>query len=202
MASTCVCGSVAGAASDSRQAKTQRSGAKPCPMDVFGCPSATGANAILSRPFRADRILLALARLEPPLSWLDWYHVEGDRAWIAQYRDKWRTDYYPMRVERVAELRQLGFIEPVVLDWNRDRYVLTPAGLWQVIQHGRPERRQVRLERLARGPERRIQPIRAYVPPSEWRKKGLGVPRANPDPSALSRPAGDTQGASMMTRSP
>ena len=127
----------------------------------------------MARPPRADPILLALARLEPPLSWLDWYHWRIDRVWVCQWRTTVQTDSYRIPAALGAELRHVGFIEPVELDWNRDRYVLTPAGLWHVIHHGRPERRQARLEREARWRQRGfsdVKPIRSYTPPSEWRR--------------------------------
>jgi len=132
----------------------------------------------MGRRSRADRILLPLARLEPPLSWLDWHHVEGDRVWICQYRHHRQVDYYRITPALTAELRHLGFIEPVELEWNRDRYVLTPAGLWTVIHQGLSERRQVKRERDARFEKRGIvdgRQVRTYTPPHVWQKRSLAA---------------------------
>jgi len=133
--------------------------------------------------------VLSLARLEPPLSWLDWFHLDTDRCWICQFRHHRQIDYYRILPNRAAELRHLGFIEPVELGWNRDRYVLTPLGLYTLFRRGRQERRQVRIERAKRFTKRGIADtlpsIRTYVPPPEearargrrtrgLRAKGLG----------------------------
>src|SRR5262245_61209975 len=134
----------------------------------------------MGRRARADRILLPLARLEPPLSWLDWYHFGQDRVRICQYRHHPQVDYYRITPNLTAELRHLGFIEPVELAWNRDRYVLTPAGLWTIIKQGLSERRQVKRERARRFEKRGIvdgKPIRTYVPPHMWQRRSLAADR-------------------------
>jgi len=148
----------------------------------------------MGRRARADRILLPLARLEPPLSWLDWYHADGDRVWICQYRHKRQVDYYRITPALTAELLHLGFIEPVELEWNRDRYVLTPAGLWTVIKQGLSERRQVKRERAARFETRGIvdsrRKIRTYTPPHVWQEWSLAT--ATDQAPCPSHPAGNT----------
>jgi hypothetical protein len=162
---------------------------------------------------KPDRILLSLARLEPPLSWLDWFHYQRDRVWIHQYRgyvrDYMQIDSYRVTPEHAAELRHLGFIEPVDMDWNRDRYVLTPAGLWLLMHNrkGRYERDWVKRERDARSKLRQfgvvgeIKPIRTYTSLDIWRarlkaekaeaEKGLGMDAAcDAQAPCPSRPAG------------
>jgi hypothetical protein len=157
----------------------------------------SGHCAVFAPKMPLDPIVLALARLEPPLSWLDWFHFRMDRVWICQYRHHRQIDYYPILPNRASELRHLGLIEPVDLGWNRDRYVLTPAGLWTLFRKGRNERKRVRLDRAARFTKRGITdtlpPIRSYVPPSVWRQRqGLDTTqRACPGPIAQPAPCRD-----------